>query len=216
MLENVKRELKSKFGYDLRTFFCKFANMKFARYLLVAFFAIFAMDQTDAVEDVSAGTFDFLFSNVEDPTNVFLLPDDKSEAPSFASPIASEVIDYAAKFLGRPYRRGAKGPKSFDCSGFTSFIFRNFDILLNPSSSAQYTQGVSISNDEIRPGDLLFFGGRRSGKTRVGHVGMAVDVDDAGVVTFIHAATSGGIRYDRYPDGGYYSNRYIGARRVLD
>ena len=83
-------------------------------------------------------------------------------------------------------------------------------------SSAQYTQGIGVPIGEIRPGDLLFFGGRRSGKARVGHVGMAVDVDESGTVTFIHAATSGGIRYDRYPDGGYYSNRFIGARRVLE
>ena len=155
------------------------------------------MNRTAAVEDNDGSTFDFLFSNIDDPTNAFLLPDEQSSpmlAP--ASPMASEVIDYAAKFLGRPYRRGAKGPKSFDCSGFTSYIFRNFG--------------------EIRPGDLLFFGGRRSGKARVGHVGMAVDVDESGTVTFIHAATSGGIRYDRYPDGGYYSNRFIGARRVLE
>jgi len=190
--------------------------MNLAKYLLIAFFAIFAMNRTVAVEDPSGSSFDFLFSNVEDPTNVFLIPDEQPSSVSFENPMASEVIDYAAKFLGRPYRRGAKGPKSFDCSGFTSFIFRNFDILLNPSSSSQYTQGVAIPRNEIRPGDLLFFGGRRSGKTRVGHVGMAVDVDESGTVTFIHAATSGGIRYDRYPDGGYYSNRYIGARRVLE
>lgn len=191
--------------------------MNCARYLIIAFFALFAMNRTAAVEDNDGSAFDFLFSNIDDPTNAFLLPDEQSSpmlAP--ASPMASELIDYAAKFLGRPYRRGAKGPKSFDCSGFTSYIFRNFDILLNPSSSAQYTQGIGVPIGEIRPGDLLFFGGRRSGKARVGHVGMAVDVDESGTVTFIHAATSGGIRYDRYPDGGYYSNRFIGARRVLE
>ena len=129
--------------------------------------------------------------------------------------LASQIIDYATNYLGRPYRSGAKGPKAFDCSGFTSFIFQNYGISLSPSSREQYTQGYEIEKEDIRPGDLLFFGGRGAGQT-VGHVALAVDVDDEGTVTFIHAATQNGIRYDRYPDGGYYSKRYLGARRVLD
>ena len=130
-------------------------------------------------------------------------------------PLVDEVIRYAHAFMGRPYRRGGKGPSGFDCSGFTSYVFRNFDIALGPSSRSQYTQGTPVDRNDIRPGDLLFFGGRRSGTTTVGHVGLAVDVAPNGTVTFIHAANGGGIRLDRYPDGGYYSRRYIGARRVL-
>ena len=69
--------------------------------------------------------------------------------------------------------------------------------------------------DDIRPGDLLFFAGRKGGKT-VGHVAIATSVDENGTVNFIHASTTGGIRHDCYPDGGYYSRRFIGARRVLN
>lgn len=127
---------------------------------------------------------------------------------------AFEVIDYAKEFLGVPYRRGSKGPKAFDCSGFTSYIFRRFDIKLGASSRSQYLDGTHIDTNEIKPGDLLFFSGRRGGKS-VGHVGIAVDVAPDGHIVFIHAATSGGIRYDNYPDGGYYSKRFIGARRVF-
>lgn len=133
---------------------------------------------------------------------------------STISPEAQAIIDYAAKYLGRPYRSGAKGPSAFDCSGFTSYVFKNYGIALSPSSRAQATQGEKIALEQVRPGDLLFFGGRRGGST-VGHVALAVDVDDNGTITFIHASNSKGITYDRYPDGGYYSKRYIGARRVL-
>ena len=129
--------------------------------------------------------------------------------------LAGHIIEYATTYLGRPYRSGGKGPTAFDCSGFTSYVFKQYGIDLNASSSAQYTQGQTISKDEIRPGDLLFFGGRRGGKT-VGHVALAVDVDSLGTIHFIHAAQRGGIRYDTYPDGGYYSQRYIGARRVIE
>ncbi len=167
-------------------------------------------NKTDNIEN--------LVSNIDDPTTAFLSLDTETgiSSPMSATSeiLAGDIIDYASKFLGRPYRSGAKGPSAFDCSGFTSFVFRNFDISLSPSSRDQYRQGESISRDEIQPGDLLFFSGRRGGKT-VGHVAMAVSVDDNGTVRFIHASNRGGIRHDVYPDGGYYSQRYIGARRVL-
>ncbi len=148
-----------------------------------------------------------------DPTTAFLnISGDFTHRDEFVS----DLLDFAKSFLGRPYSRGSKGPRAFDCSGFTSYVFKNFDISLSASSSSQYLQGQGIDITEVRPGDLLFFGGRRSGTRRVGHVALAVDVDSAGIVTFIHAATGGGIKYDKYPDGGYYSRRYIGARRVIE
>jgi len=152
--------------------------------------------------------------DAEDATALVLLDE---QVATTAHPIldAAEVIDYARTFLGKPYRRGGKTPKGFDCSGFTSYIFKNFDISLAASSSAQYRQGHAVDLKDIRPGDLLFFSGR-SARSAVGHVGMAVDVEADGTIIFIHSATSGGIRYDRYPDGGYYSRRYIGARRMIN
>ena len=73
-----------------------------------------------------------------------------------------------------------------------------------------------MSYKDLRPGDLVFFGGRRGGKT-VGHVGMVVSVDkERNAMKFIHSANSSGITITSYPDGGYYSRRYIGARRILD
>ncbi len=159
-----------------------------------------------------------LTSNIEDPTSAFLNLDESSrEAINGvvgSNSMVNQIIDYAKNYLGRPYRSGGKGPRAFDCSGFTSFVFRNFDISLSPSSRDQYTQGEHISLSEVRPGDLLFFGGRRGGST-VGHVAMAVEVKDNGTIKFIHAAQRG-ICYDTYPDGGYYSKRFIGARRVIE
>lgn len=151
----------------------------------------------------------------EDPTTAFINLDNSEFFSPGNDELTGEIIDYATKHLGRPYRSGAKGPSAFDCSGFTSYVFKKFDIALSPSSRTQYTQGRKISLDEVRPGDLLFFAGRRGGKT-VGHVGMAVDVNEDGSIKFIHAATSKGITYGKYPDDGYYSKRYIGARRVID
>lgn len=129
--------------------------------------------------------------------------------------IIPDMVAYAKKFIGKRYRHGAKGPNRFDCSGFTSYVFKEFGYNLNPSSRAQYTQGESIKKEEILPGDLLFFSGRRAGRN-VGHVGMVIDVNaDDQSIKFIHATIGGGVKIDTYPDGGYYSKRFIGARRVL-
>lgn len=129
--------------------------------------------------------------------------------------IVPDIISYAKKFIGTRYCRGAKGPKRFDCSGFTGYIFKEFGYRLNHSSQTQYRQGSEVMRDDIRPGDLIFFSGRRAGKN-VGHVGIVTDVNpDNNSVKFIHASISGGVRIDSYPDGGYYSKRFVGVRRVL-
>lgn len=142
-------------------------------------------------------------------------PVDDLGDPFVSEMIAGEMIDYAKQFLGTRYRRGAKGPSAFDCSGFTSYIFRNFGYTLSPASRLQGLQGEAVDMSEVEVGDLMFFSGRRGGNT-VGHVGMVVDVDrENGSVKFIHASTSKGVVIDRWPDGGYYSRRFLHARRVL-
>lgn len=129
--------------------------------------------------------------------------------------MAADMISLAKKYIGTRYVRGGKSPKGFDCSGFTSYVFRQFGYQLGASSGDQYSQGTQISREEISKGDLLFFTGRNSRSGRVGHVGIAIDNNPVtGEITFIHAAISGGIRIDRI-SAPYYSARFIGARRVL-
>ena len=138
-----------------------------------------------------------------------------SEDMSNAS-LADRIIADASRYLGVRYRHGAGGPRGFDCSGFTSYIFKHIDIDLSRSSRDQYKQGEQVESiSELRPGDLVFFSGSRRSRSQVGHVGIVVSVDDNGKdFRFIHAARTG-IRFDNLSEA-YYSQRYIGARRVLD
>lgn len=129
---------------------------------------------------------------------------------------AERLADNAAKYLGTRYRYGSTGPKTFDCSGFIRYVFRQEGINLPRTSRMQYREGEKVSRDQLRPGDLLFFSSPRSGKGRVGHVAMVVDVNEKdNSLTFIHASSSKGVSYQKFPDGGYYSRNYIGAKRVL-
>lgn len=129
--------------------------------------------------------------------------------------LQADLVSYAKNYLGCRYRSGAKGPTSFDCSGFTGFVFKKFGYSLNPSSLTQGTQGEEVELNEAEVGDLIFFSGRRVSKT-VGHVGMIIDVDrETGVIKFIHASVGNGVMIDTYPDGGYYSKRFISVRHIL-
>ena len=148
------------------------------------------------------------------------LTDTSTLADSIAEPqpsLAKRLSDFASQFLGRKYVFGATGPKSFDCSGFTSYIFGSEGIKLPRTSRMQYLEGESIESGDLQVGDLIFFSSPHSGSGRVGHVGIVVSVDeDSNSVTFIHASQTKGISYQTFPDGGYFSKRYIGAKRVID
>ncbi len=65
----------------------------------------------------------------------------QTESKDRRSEIAAEIADFAAQFIGRRYRLGATGPKSFDCSGLIAYIFKKAGIELNRTSKMQYAQG---------------------------------------------------------------------------
>lgn len=149
------------------------------------------------------------FTNYEQLAPWLTALDEEDEEES----IVADLLREAANYTGVVYRRGGKTPTGFDCSGFTSYVFRQFGYTLSPSSRGQYTEGDAVATEDIMPGDLVFFKGRRSGQ--VGHVGIAIEHNTVtGVTTFIHAAVKGGIRVDT-TDQPYYKQRFLGARRVM-
>lgn len=121
----------------------------------------------------------------------------------------NKVISVATAQLGKPYRWGSNGPSSFDCSGFTSYVYKNsIGKTIPRTSKSQAVTGTTVSKSELMPGDLLFFNTFGSG---VSHVGMYV-----GNSKFIHASTSKyGVKYDSI-DSSYYSSRLLTAKRIID
>ncbi len=126
-----------------------------------------------------------------------------------SSPMGQQVVEYAKQFLGKPYVWGGNGPNSFDCSGFTKYVYSHFGYTLNRTASAQLSNGVSVTRDQLQPGDLVFFyNGRVS--TPVSHVGIYV-----GDGQFIHASTNTyAVQFDSLYSN-HYNNTYVYARRIF-
>ena len=98
----------------------------------------------------------------------------------------STVVETAKKYIGCSYVYGASGPSSFDCSGFTSYVFKQHGISLSRTAAGQYSNGVAVSRNQLQPGDLVMFG-----KSGINHVGIYI-----GGGQIVHAANkSRGVRW---------------------
>jgi hypothetical protein len=164
------------------------------------------MDSIDRIESgIRAGI----------PREQITVKDDKPAGPVIPKDLVDELLDYARTFIGTPYLWGASGPNQFDCSGFTSYVFREFGYNLPHNSTRQFQETRPVERfGELRKGDLVFFGERRSIRN-IGHVGIVIDIDlEHGMFWFIHASTSNGVEIQR-STLSYYMMRYIGAGRVL-
>ena len=127
--------------------------------------------------------------------------------------LIDDLLAEAQSHIGKRYRSGAKGPGTFDCSGFSGYVYRQFGYSIGAYSRDQYKIGKNIDRKDLRKGDLVFFTSRSSGKN-VGHVGIVWEVDnETGNFKFIHASVRG-VRISDFE--GYYVGRYVGARRVIE
>ncbi len=128
--------------------------------------------------------------------------------------ITDSLINFAKRYLGKPYHYRPNPSIRFDCSGFSSYVYNNFGFKLKRSSAEQAMQFGKIERTELKPGDLVFFSGRRI-NNRVGHVGIVVNVYENGKFDFIHSSNQSGIVIS-HSDEYYYARRYIRAGRVLN
>lgn len=120
---------------------------------------------------------------------------------------AQEVVEFAKKYVGNPYRYGGTSlTNGADCSGFTSQVFKNFGVSIPRTSGAQYSgAGTRVSKSNLQAGDLVFYG--YSG--RVNHVAIYI-----GNNKIVHAGSSRtGIYISPLEQRGMAP--YMGAKRVI-
>lgn len=122
-------------------------------------------------------------------------------------PLAQQIVDFALQYVGYPYVYGTAGPDTFDCSGFTSYVYAHFGYTLNRSSRDQVSNGVAVTKDQLQPGDLVFFSTNGSYPT---HVGLYI-----GDGNIVHASTpQDGVKISSL-ETSYYIQNYFAARRIL-
>jgi cell wall-associated NlpC family hydrolase len=113
------------------------------------------------------------------------------------------VVGVAMSELGKPYVYATAGPDTFDCSGLVVYAYAAMGVSLPHSSYALWNAGVFVSQDQLEPGDLVFFDG-------LGHVGIYI-----GGGQFIHAPHTGDVVKISSLNDGWYASSYVGARRIL-
>lgn len=129
-------------------------------------------------------------------------PTQSTPAPSSNGVTWGQISSYANGVLGTPYLYGGSTTSAFDCSGFTSYVFRKVGVNLARSAAGQYAGAQKVSNP--RAGDLVFFSENGS---RVSHVGIYV-----GNGQFIGSQTSTGVAYTSV-HSSYWGPRLVGYGR---
>ena len=124
---------------------------------------------------------------------------DPSQAPAAGS-IGEQIVAFAEQFLGTPYVWAGSSPSGFDCSGFVSYVFKNFGYTVNRTAASMYTNGVAVDKSAV------FFA---SSSESIGHVGIYI-----GDGEFIHSSSGCGYVTISGLDESYYSRMYVGARRI--
>lgn len=118
-----------------------------------------------------------------------------------------QVLTTALSLQGRAYRLGGNGPNAFDCSGYTTYVFKQHGISLPRTADSQIKVGVPVSKDQLIAGDLVFFG--YYGSRDIRHVGIYL-----GDGTFIHSSSNRGVIITSL-SSDYYVKNYKGSARVI-
>lgn len=156
------------------------------------------------------------FSTAEQLSTNSSSASDSTKIENFApiqNSMGDSIVNYGKMFLNTPYHYGSPGSGSFDCSGFTSYVYRNFGYNLERSSADQAQQFDSVDRGQLKTGDLVFFSGRAR-SSRVGHVGIVTKAKENGQFEFIHAAVRSGVIISNSEED-YYTKRFVKANRVV-
>jgi cell wall-associated NlpC family hydrolase len=133
--------------------------------------------------------------------------DDSFAAPAYDASVPaarySHVVPIALQYLGIPYVWGGSSPSTgFDCSGFIMYVFAQIGVSLPHHAASQFAYGTPVSQDQLAPGDLVFFDG-------LGHAGIYI-----GGGQFVHAPHTGDVVKISSIYESWYAATWVGGRRL--
>ena len=153
-------------------------------------------------------------AGADDEVNTRLCASGKNKNQLLPMPTGPDMVAFARRFIGRPYRCSAKGPSAFDCSGFTGYIYKHFGLHLPACSKSQSTIGDKINVSEAQPGDLVFFGRRgKKGRISIYHAGIVASAKGE-ALKVIHAASRIGVTVTDLSQSGYWKRNLVSIRRL--
>ena len=118
--------------------------------------------------------------------------------------IYEQAASMARQYLGVPYVWGGTTPNGFDCSGLVQYVYKQLGINISRTTYYQVNDGVEVSKNELKQGDLVFF--RKNGN--IHHVGIYI-----GGGQFIHAPQTGEVvKISNLSD----RSDYYTARRIVN
>jgi cell wall-associated NlpC family hydrolase len=127
----------------------------------------------------------------------------------------AEVVAFAKSLVGVRYKYASTEPTiGFDCSGFITYVFRHFNIVV-PRSSVDFTNvGTEVAYKEARPGDLILFTGTDKSIRVVGHMGLIIK-NENNQLEFIHSSSGKANGVVITPLESYYQSRFVKVIRVF-
>ena len=127
------------------------------------------------------------------------------------------LLYFAQSLIGSPYRASSSDPvRGFDCSGFVSYVFKNFNAKV-PRSSSEYADiGREINIEDARPGDIILFKGTKTHHPHsIGHVAIVYSNDD-NQLQFIHSTSGKEYGVTISPFDNTYKRRFVKIVRLLN
>lgn len=112
------------------------------------------------------------------------------------------IVKYAKKQLGVPYKWAGVDANGFDCSGFTSFVMKEFKVTLSRRAEDQYNSSTKVKQKNAQKGDLVFF----NNGSGISHVGIIISAKGE-PLTMVHASSSKGVIITNIEDSEYWLKR---------
>jgi hypothetical protein len=123
-----------------------------------------------------------------------------------------EIVETAKNFLGTKYVWAGNGPRSFDCSGFTKYVYKENGITIPRHSGHQAKVGMKVSFNELQKGDLVFFNTESKFRGKVNHVGIYI-----GNNKFIHASSAKKkVVITSFTERPFYKRRFLRGERIVN
>ena len=129
----------------------------------------------------------------------------------------TQMMDFAKSLLGVKYRYGSSNPKrGFDCSGFVTYVYKQFGFNGARSSREYAAKGKKIALEDAKVGDVLVFTGANSKKRTAGHVGIIYSIDEDGKIKFIHSSSGQAHGVTIADLDRYYQKRLLKAVTMVE